>query len=227
MNTTPAHTETEGATLRPAMTAEFVRALQQGDPEAWRRLLSEQHAVFERAVRIAARRTGGDAFAATRDPQVVDDAKVYFYEAFRRGFREFVGEGQFFGFLYRAVWNFVREAARAARRLGARAPEPLNDEDDGSGEVGGFERRAVELWQAGQRGLDVGLEARLQQCLLRLPDAYRAVVVMHHFEQAAQPLQSLAEVLQLTVAAIHKRYQRAMALLRDCLATPKGDHHVA
>ena len=227
MNTTPAHTEPDGATLRPAMTEDYVRALQQGDAESWRRLLCEQHAVFERALRIAARRTGGDAFAVVRDPQAVDDAKVYFYEAFRRGFREFVGEGQFFGFLYRAVWNFVREAARAARRSAARPPEPQRGEGDGTSDPGEFERRAVDQWRDGKRGLDAGLEARLQQCLLRLPDAYRSVVVMHHFERETQPLQSLAEVLQLTVAAIQKRYQRAMALLRECLSAPKEEHHVA
>lgn len=225
MTTTPEDCAPASTKLRSAITAEFARALQRGDAESWRRLLTEQHAVFERAVRIAAWRTGGGAFAVVRDPQAVDDAKVYFYEAFRRGFREFVGEGQFFAFLYRAVWNCVREAARSTRSFGRHAPAAADDGEHDAEHDGRIERRAVDLWHADQRGLDAELEMRLQRCLLRLPDAYRSVVVMHHFEHDSQPLQNLAEVLQLTVAAIHKRYQRAMALLRECLSLPKEHHH--
>lgn len=174
--------------------------------------MTEQHAVFERALHIAVRRLGGVREFDARDPALVDDAKVYFYEAFRRGYRGFQGDGQFFAYLYGTLLNFVREQVRRNRR-GSVVSIP-----DDEGEDGGLAVRAVQQWQQENRTLDPVLQARLGTCLLRLPDHYRSVVLMHHFEGDEQLLQDLAPVLGATAEAIHKRYQRAIAMLRECLS---------
>jgi DNA-directed RNA polymerase specialized sigma24 family protein len=84
--------------------------------------------------------------------------------------------------------------------------------------------QAMRRWQEDQRSLDPEIESRLGECLLRLPGPYRTVVLMHHFEAGERTLQSLTAVLGATVDAIHKRYQRAIAMLRDCLQTKRELH---
>lgn len=194
-----------------AVDAALVDALQRGDETAWRTFLIDHHAVFERSLRLAVRRAGARFDAG--EPTLVDDAKVYFYEALRRGFRDFQGEGQFFAFLHRTVQNFVFEKRRGRAIDRARTGSIDPDADDGP-----LDDRAASVWRRQrQEELDPALSERLDDCLLRLPDPYRSVVLLHHFEAAGEPLQTLASLLGATVEAIHKRHQRALAMLRECL----------
>lgn len=203
---------TSGPNAR-AIDDAFARDLRAGDAEAWRTFLIEHHAVFERSLRLAVSRTGGMRLD-TGDPMLVDEAKACFYEAFRRTFHAFDGEGRFFAFLHRTVQNFVHERRR---RRAADRGTPIED-DANESDAPAVAERAVQQWQQSQRGIDAGLQSRLDDCLTRLPGLYRSVVVMHHFEAADAPLQSLAQALGATVDAIHKRYQRAIAMLKACLA---------
>ena len=50
-------------------------------------------------------------------------------------------------------------------------------------------------------------------------------VFLHFFQDEVRPLRSLAEVLGAKVDTIHKRFQRAIQSLRECLSLqPEGDH---
>lgn len=210
------------APAAPGLTAGFVAALQRGDEERWREFLTAHHAVFERALHVAARRAGAGRALAAGEPTAVDDAKVYFYEAFRKGFRAFDGEGRFWSFLFRTVANFVSEQLRRRRR----AARGTADDGDDDGDGGAIDRRAVDEWQAQRRDDAPERQQRLGECVQRLPQIYRAVVLLHHFEQPAGALQDLAVLLGATVDAIHKRYQRALAMLRDCLSRQGSEAHV-
>lgn len=194
--------------------ATLVAALRAGDAAAWRTFLLDHHVVFERSLRLAGRRA--QVRLDVSDPSLCDDAKVYFYEAITRSYREFLGEGQFFAFLHRTVQNFVFERRRG-RGLDRRIVAGVDPEADDHGPL---DERAAQAWRL-QRlaAVDPALSARLDECMLRLPAPYRAVVWMHHYEAADEPLQNLATVLGATVEAIHKRYQRALTMLRECLAS--------
>lgn len=197
---------------RTPVDAVLVAALLRGDDEAWRNFLIDHHAVFERSLRLAIHRAGARLDA--EDPTLLDDAKVYFYEALRRGFRSFQGEGQFFAFLHRTVKNFVFE-----KRRGRAIDRAARSAVDADAEDGPLDDLAAAAW-AGQRRaeLDPALSAKLDECVLRLPGLYRSVVLMRHYEMIDEPLQALAAVFNATVEAIQKRYQRGMALLRECMA---------
>ncbi|MCU0865740.1 MAG: hypothetical protein MUC36_18300 [Planctomycetes bacterium] len=213
---------------RTTIDAPFVTRLLAGEHTAWHTFLAEQHGVFVRAVQTAAWR---QHVRIVRDSLsgLVDDAKTHFYGVFRRNFRDFTGEGALFAFVFATVANFLREETRNNRRAFA----PLDDDggEDGGGASSGdgesmaVARHAVDQWVAASRGPDPRLLEQLQQCLLRLPQEYRAVVLMHFFQDERRPLRALAAALGATIDAIHKRFQRALQRLRDCMAgAPEPTH---
>ncbi len=219
--TTPAD-EPDGS-LAAAVDDALARALAAGDEGAWRRFLDEQHDVFVRAVRTAAWKQG-QRVVASAFPALVDEAKTYFYTAFTRSFRAFQGEGRFFAFLFATIGNFLREQIRASRRT-FQSLDERDDEDVDGGESDATARQAVLQWQAEAAGPDPGLVARMQRCLLRLPEIYRTVVTMHFFQDEARPLRSLAAVLGATVENVHKRFQRGLQQLRACMELQGGLEH--
>jgi RNA polymerase sigma factor (sigma-70 family) len=214
--------ETAGA-AHAVVTTELVGRLLGGDEAAWREFLIGHHAVFVRAVRTAAWRSGMRVAAGSL-PQFVDEAKTYFYTAFTRTFRAFESEGRFYAFLFVTVANCVREQVRADRRAFHSLDEPRDDEHDGD-EPEAMAQLAVDRWTETGTGPDPGLLARMNRCLGRLPHAYRAVVVMHFFQEGARPLRCLAEALGASVENVHKRFQRALKQLRECMALQPGVAH--
>jgi len=108
------------------------------------------------------------------------------------------------------VHNFLLETRRRNR-----AEEPLTDASDG------LDRMALAQWQEAAGGPSAATLTALQNCLGRLPADHRAVVLLHHFDAVAKPLSALAPTLGITVEAIHKRYQRALAGLRACMTAQK------
>lgn len=221
MRTPDTTTTTDAAASTGAVTAELIGQLLVGDESSWREFLASQHAVFVRAVRTAAWRSGMRVAAGSL-PQLVDDAKAYFYTAFIRSFRGFESEGRFYSFLFLTVANALREQMRADRRTFRSLDDPDGDNDD---EPGAMTRMAVDRWAADANGPDPGLLTRMNRCLGRLPQMYRAVVVMHFFQDGARPLRSLAEALGATVENVHKRFQRAIKQLRECMdSQPEAAH---
>ena len=55
----------------------------------------------------------------------------------------------------------------------------------------------------------------LRTCVDSLPDHYRKVVELRYFHQ--QAVRQVSEILQLSVAAVKKRSQRARSLVLDCI----------
>jgi RNA polymerase sigma-70 factor (ECF subfamily) len=64
--------------------------------------------------------------------------------------------------------------------------------------------------------LTAELQRIVPRAILRLPAGQREVLVLAHFEQ--MPLVAIAEVLEIEIAAVKSRLQRARGTLREVLA---------
>jgi RNA polymerase sigma-70 factor (ECF subfamily) len=60
------------------------------------------------------------------------------------------------------------------------------------------------------------LESRVAQAVMQLPETQREVLILEHYEQ--MPLAEIAEILEIEVAAVKSRLQRARITLREALA---------
>jgi RNA polymerase sigma-70 factor (ECF subfamily) len=63
----------------------------------------------------------------------------------------------------------------------------------------------------------VELQDAVRRAVLELPDTQREVLILAHYEQ--MPLAEIAGILDIEVAAVKSRLQRARATLRELLAT--------
>lgn len=181
-----------------------VERLRSGDGEAWRRFLTDYHSVFVRAVRGATWRIfkGSPQQRSFSHEELTDDAKTYFYRAFQRSFRRYDGEGRFRAFLFRTVQNCLMERFRVRHREISLLPE----DDERVESPFGVTPASV--------GADPAEE--LYHCVYRLPNLYRLVIMMR-LEATGRSLSALATDFGVSIEAIHKRFQRALALLKECL----------
>ena len=219
--------ESEPAPSAASITAALVERLMRSDEEAWHAFLRDHHTVFVKAVQTASWRCSMRIVAGAL-PQLVDDAKTYFYAAFLRTFRSFETEGRFFAFLFRTVGNFLKEQVRGNRRAFRSLDDCSGDgRESDDGESTATRQLAVDRWEDSGRGPDPGLVTRINRCVALLPQAYRDLIVLHFYQDEPRPLRALADVFGATVDTIHKRFQRAITRLRDCLALQAGVQHAS
>ncbi|HKI35933.1 MAG TPA: sigma-70 family RNA polymerase sigma factor [Gemmataceae bacterium] len=127
----------------------------------------------------------------------------------------FRGEAAFPTWLYRVTVNaaLAYRRKRALRKTEPLPPEPLEDFHHT-----GEHRHPVRRWATGPEQLALDHEARrlIEAAIAELPEAFRDVYVLADVEEL--PNAKIAEVLDLSVAAVKSRLHRARLLLRKRLA---------
>lgn len=144
------------------------------------------------------RRLAGDADAA-------DLTQTVFLKV-GRGLETFRGESSLATWIYRIATNVARDHARS--RGAAPAIEDLSDDTFGQIPDKGQER--IDL-------LHIRKEMRscIREMVERLPEPYRAVLLLSDFEDLTNP--QIAQILDLSVDTVKIRLHRARARLRSLM----------
>ncbi len=180
----------------------LVEGLQRRDPDAAERLVA-QHAGWIHRVVHRVLSDVSDVEEVTQDVLLAATRKI----------GQFDGRAALSTWLYRIAIN---EACNRLRRRRARpevALEPLLPVLDEAG------RRAApaEDWTRRDRDPAVAAEVRLalEQSIGRLPDEYRAAIVLRDVEQLSN--EEIAAALKLSIPAVKSRVHRARLILRKQL----------
>lgn len=174
---------------------ELVRAFLHGDREAFGALV-ERH---ERRVYNLAFRMLGN----TEDAR--DTSQDVFITCLRKlsGFR---GASSFTTWLHRITVNACYDALRKRRR-----EELVGDEDEGFPEPPSSGPDLAE---------EAALTVDIQRALLRVPEEFRVVVVMHDVQGV--PYEEIAEALGAPVGTVKSRLHRGRVALARALGGPPG-----
>ncbi len=135
------------------------------------------------------------------------DAEEVVQEAFIRIFR---GLGKFRGDAALSTWIYRLAVNAALSHRARRGTAPLR----GEGDAGTAELEAHPAAEPA-RG-DAVLRARLERALIRLPQGYRTVIVLHDVEGMEH--EQIAEVLGCHVGTSKSQLHKARAKLRELLA---------
>lgn len=187
---------------------DLVTALRAGDPDGYERLVRE-HGPAMLAV-------------ARRYLRSEDDARDAVQEALLSAFRaigSFDADAKLSTWLHRIVVNCALMRLRTRRR---RPEESIDDLLPSFDEQGGFARGVVE-WDA--PATETIAERRqlrriVRSCIDRLPDSYRALLILRDIEE--RDTEESAEILGLTVSAVKSRLHRARQALREMLVAELG-----
>ncbi len=167
---------------------EFARLVKRWDEPVWR---------------LCARMTG--------DCHRAEDLKQ---EAFLRLFerrKDYQPSARFSTYLWRIALNLCYdEIRRQARRREFLREEPANEEAQESGQEDAGESLTPDLDAA---KLEEGELVR--QALMRLPETYRAVVVLRHYED--MKLSKIAEILEIPEGTVNSRMAEGLARLSRML----------
>jgi RNA polymerase sigma-70 factor (ECF subfamily) len=159
-----------------------------------------------RVYHLARRLLGNDADAE-------DVTQDVFVQVVRK-LPTFRGEAEFSTWLYRVAVNaaLAYRRKRALRQV-APLPEPLEDFA-----VAGNHRFPVRRWMSRPNHLALGREAHqlIEEAIAGLPEAYRDVYVLADVEELSNA--EIADLLDLSVAAVKSRLHRARLLMRKALA---------
>ncbi len=187
---------------------ELVAALRAGEELSYERLVREH---------------GGAMLAvARRYMRSEDDARDVVQEAMLSAFRgiaSFDADAKLSTWLHRIVVNCALMRLRSRRR---RPEESLDDLLPSFDEQGAFAHGVVE-WDA--PATEQVVERRqmrqiVRRCIDRLPDSYRALLVLRDIEE--RDTEESAELLGLTVSAVKSRLHRARQALRELLVEELG-----
>lgn len=187
---------------------DLVAALRAGDETSYERLVREH---------------GGAMLAvARRYLRSEDDARDVVQEAMLSAFRgiaSFDAGAKLSTWLHRIVVNCALMRLRSRRR---RPEESIDDLLPSFDEHGAFAHGVVE-WDA--PATEHVVERRqmrqiVRRCIDRLPDSYRALLVLRDIEE--RDTEEAAELLGLTVSAVKSRLHRARQALRELLVAELG-----
>jgi RNA polymerase sigma-70 factor (ECF subfamily) len=149
------------------------------------------------------------------DPQKGEDlAQDTFARIFAKR-KEYEPKGKFSTFLWRVALNLCYDELR---RLKRRPESPLDEESE--------EDCGISSFQSTMPGPDAQLVAQEQcelvrQAVLRLPDAYRSVVVLRHYENLK--FREIAEVLGIPEGTVKSRMAEALSQLHKRLSNTFKD----
>ncbi len=179
--------------------ARLVREAQAGDTRAFDELV---HRYENRVYRLAFKILREEEDAA----DVLQDA---FLSAFR-GLKNFKAESTFSTWLYRIATNASLMKIRKRRDNQVSLEQSQNDSRE-------TETIAIPDWshQPLQELLDEETRDIMEDAVGRLPEDLRSVFVLRDVEELSN--QEVAEVLELSVAAVKSRLHRARVFLRDRL----------
>ncbi len=197
-------------TISPAFNAEadLIRRLRNGDPQGYE-LLVRTHASAMLAV-------------ARRLVRNEDDAHDVLQDAFLQAFRNidrFREDARLSTWLHRIVVNAALMRLRSASR---RPEQPIDDllpQFDAEGNhAAGVEALPADVESMLERRQ---LRLHIRDCVERLPEQYRAVLVLRDFEELNT--EEVAVVLGVSENAVKIRLHRARQALRTLLLRELGD----
>lgn len=153
-----------------------------------------------------------------RHPEDAEDvAQETFLQVFR-ALPTYRGEARFSTWLYRIAANRALDCLRR-RQTPARQAAPLDgDESDGGQGLAG--RLACRDPGPEDQVLRSEARTRLRAVLEGLPDQYRIVVVLHHFQGLSY--RDIGEILDLPVRTVETRLYRAKNSLKQALLAWEG-----
>ncbi len=152
------------------------------------------------------------------DPQKGEDITQ---DTFARIFakrKEYEPKGKFSTFLWRVALNLCYDELRRVRR---RPETPLDDEPND-------ESWAPASFQSATPGPDAQLVAQercqlVRQAVLRLPESYRGVVILRHYENLK--FREIAEVLGIPEGTVKSRMAEALTQLHKLLSNTFQDQN--
>ena len=180
----------------------LITSAQHGDLDAFNRLvLAYQELAFNLAFRML------------NDESSAEDATQTAFISAYRHVKEFRG-GSFKAWVLRMVTNSCYDELRRKQRHPSQPLEPADPEGDQDVESPN--------WMADEHAVDPQgsleqqeLEHALVHCLEKLPDDFRAVVVMADLE--GLDYQEVSAAVRIPLGTIKSRLARARLKLRDCL----------
>ncbi len=185
--------------------------------QAERRLVSSLQRGEESAYETLVRQYGGPMLAvARRLMRDEDDARDVVQEAFLQAFRsicQFREEARLSTWLHRIVVNAALMRLRAASR---RPTESIDDLLPCFDEAGNHADPVRPLPLNAEEILErAETRAQVRACVAKLPEQYRAVIVMRDFEELCT--EEAARVLGISENAVKIRLHRARQALRTLL----------
>jgi len=170
------------------------------DSHAFSRLLQRWHSPIQR---LCARMTG--------DPHKAEDlAQETFARVYAKR-KEYQPSGRFSTFLWRVALNLCYDELRRIKRRGEAAlPEEIQLDTDV-----GPEFRSGELAPDAALARDERAEM-VSQAVLALPDAYRSVIVLRHYENLK--FREIAEILGIPEGTVKSRMAEALSQLSTALS---------
>ncbi len=180
-------------------------------------LLARVRCGHEAACEEFVRRFGGQMLAVARrflrcEHDAADAVQEAFLSAFR-SIRDFAGGSKISTWLHRIVVNACLMKLRSARSRNATSIESLLPTFDETG----HNARHVAAWSESAADQLHASEMRIKvrECIDRLPDAYRVVLLLRDIEQI--DTQEAAQRLGISTAALKVRLHRARQALRTLL----------
>lgn len=207
--------------MRPAPFASFRQLFAITDEQAmWRVQMHEDERAFARLVRrwqgpvqrLCVRMTGD----AQRGEDLAQDS---FVRVFARR-RDYQPNGKFSTWLWRIALNLCYDELRRRRR---REESSLED-------MGGEPLAALEAFTAPEPAPDRSLADRergelVRQALMRLPEIYRVVLVLRHYEDLK--FREIADVLDVPEGTVKSRMAEALTQLNRLLKPMLGETSAA
>jgi RNA polymerase sigma-70 factor (ECF subfamily) len=190
-------------TERTQADRQLVEALQRGEGGAVEALV-DRYAGWIHAVARRLLNDPRDAEEVTQDVLLTVVRKI----------QTFKGQAAFSSWLYRMAANAAYSRLKARHRRQEVSLEPFLPVFD---EEGRYAHPPVD-WsdQLDDPALAGEVRAAIERSLSRLPEEYRAVILLHDME--GLPNEEVAATLGLTVAAVKSRVHRARLFLRQELA---------
>ncbi|MDI6741277.1 MAG: sigma-70 family RNA polymerase sigma factor [Smithella sp.] len=188
---------------------EFVALCQQGDTEAFE-VLVERHQ--KKMLNIAYRMTGNYDEAC----DVTQEAFVAAYKSIRK----FKAESKFSTWLYRIVINYSKNRLKQLRGRERRESFSLDDSTKIKGtEISG--QSSAQESDPGMRMERREREAQVQQCINKLDEEYRDVLVLRDIQGFSY--EEIKAILNIPDGTVKSRLSRARNALKNCLLKVMGD----
>lgn len=179
----------------------------------WRVRMNDDHQAFaellrrwERPIQRLCARMSGDVHRGQ------DLAQETFARLFARR-KEYEPKGKFSSYLWRVALNVCYDELRRIQR---RRELPLGEAGDDSSDV-------CDAQPAEEPAPDEALAQReradwVRRALMRLPEAYRSVVILRHYENLR--FREIAEVLEIPEGTVKSRMAEALTQLAALLRQP-------
>ena len=154
------------------------------------------------------------AFRMLSDEMIAEDVSQNTFISAQKHIRSFRG-GSFRAWLLRIAANNCYDELRRVKR---KPTQPLNLFDESSGEEIEDSKWLKDLGSSPEEQLECKqLEQAIQLCINRLPEGYRAVVILVDVQGLGY--QEASQITNAPIGTIRSRLSRARKQLQNCLQT--------